>query len=189
MEEIMKKFDLTDAEIADFWANAQIVSFSKKQHLLEEKQVNRYLYLMKKGVVRSYVTDAEGKDYSKAFFYAKTQDFVASFTSFKFQKPSNHFLEAIVDCEVWTWHHSYIHQKLVNDFRFYRFFRYCTDALFIRWEDREISMLRSTPEERYIQFKKENPDLTHAIPLRHIATYLGITPETLSRIRKRTGND
>jgi CRP/FNR family transcriptional regulator, anaerobic regulatory protein len=185
MDEIMKKFDLTDAEIADFWANAQIVKFPKKQHLLEEKQINRHLYLMREGVVRSYVTDAEGKDHSKAFFYAKTNDFVASFSSFKFQSPSNHFLEAIVDSEVWAWHYSYIHERLTSDFRFYRFFRYCTDALFMRWEDREISMLRSTPEERYLLFKKENPDLTAEIPLRHLATYLGITPETLSRIRKR----
>ncbi len=189
MNEIMKKFDLTDAEIDSFWANAQLVKFAKKQHLLEEKQINRYLYMVKRGVIRSYVKDSEGNDYSKAFFYAKTQDFVASFSSFKFQKPSNHFLEAVVDSEVWAWHYTYIHDKLVADFRFYRFFRYCTDNLFIRWEEREISMLRETPEERYLVFQAENPDLIHTIPLRYIATYLGITPETLSRIRKRVSNE
>jgi CRP-like cAMP-binding protein len=189
INDIMKKLDLTEAEIEDFWANAQLVKFAKKQHLLEEKQINRYLYLMKEGVVRSYVTDAEGKDYSKAFFHAKNLDFVASFSSFKFQVPSNQFLEAIVDCEVWAWHYSYIHEKLTSDFKFYRFFRYCTDTLFIRWENREIRMLRTTPEERYLLFKEENPDLINTVPLQHIATYLGITPETLSRIRKRIGSE
>jgi CRP-like cAMP-binding protein len=189
MNEIMKKFDLTDAEINDFWANAQRVSFKKKQVILEENQINRYLYLVQEGVIRSFVTDKEGKDYTKAFFYAATNDFVASFSSFKFQKPSNHFLEAVVDCEVLAWHYNYIHDKLTSDFRFYRFFRYCTDTLFIRWEDREIRMLRTTPEERYLLFKTENPDLINTIPLYHIATYLGITAETLSRIRKRIGTE
>jgi CRP-like cAMP-binding protein len=187
INEIMKKFDLMDDEIEQFWSNAQLVKFPKKQHLLEENQINRYLYMVKEGVIRSYVTDTDGKDYSKAFFYAKTHDFVASFSSFKFQKPSNHFLEAIVNSEVWAWHYSYIHEKLTTNFRFYRFFRYCTDTLFMRWEDREIGMMRSTPEERYLQFKAENPDLIHTIPLRYIPTYLGITPETLSRIRKKIG--
>jgi CRP-like cAMP-binding protein len=185
MNELLKKFGYSDLEIEDLWANAQTVKYRKKELLLEENQVNRYLYLMKKGVVRSYITDKEGKDYTKAFFYGKTQDFVAAFTSFKFQKPSNQFLEAITDCEVLAWHYSYIHDKITSDFRFYKFFRYCTDLHFMRWEEKEIHMLRSTPEERYLAFREENPDLINTIPLQHIATFLGITPETLSRIRKR----
>jgi CRP-like cAMP-binding protein len=185
MDEIMKKFELTDAEIADFWANAQIVVYRKKQVLLEVNQVNRYLYLVKQGIIRSFVTDKEGNDYTNAFYYAKSEDFVASFTSFKFQKPSIHCLEAVVDSEVWAWHYSYIHDRLTNDFRFYRFFRYCTDGLFVRFEERETGLLLMTPEERYLHFVAENPDSSQIIPLQNLATYLGITPETLSRIRKR----
>jgi CRP-like cAMP-binding protein len=187
MNDIMKKFDISDAEIEEFWSNAQSVSYRKKQHLLEENQVNRYLYLVKSGIVRSYVTDKEGRDFTNAFFYAKTQDFVASFSSFKFQKPSIHCLEAVVDTEVWAWHYSYIHEKLARDLNFYRFFRYCTDGLFIRFEERETRMFRCTPEERYRLFVAENPDTFSSIPLQNLATYLGVTPETLSRIRKRIG--
>jgi CRP-like cAMP-binding protein len=189
MEALMKKFELTEDDIRAFRANAQIVKFRKKELLLEENQINRYLYMMKDGVIRSYVIDKEGKDYTKSFFYSQNQDFAFSYPSFMFQEPSNLFLEAIMDCEVWAWHHSYIHEKLNNDFRFFRFFRHCTDLLYVRFEQKDIRMLRSTPEERYIMFKKENPDLINAIPLRYIATYLGITPETLSRIRKRVGNE
>jgi CRP-like cAMP-binding protein len=187
MNELMKKFELTDLEIESFWLNAQLVKFRKKQLLLEEGQINRHLYMVKSGIVRSYVTDKEGKDYTKSFFYGTTQDFVASFPSFKFQEPSKHFLEAITDCEVWAWHYSYIFDKLANDFGFHRFFRYCTDKLYIRFEEKEILMLRATPEERYLLFKDEHPNLINIIPLHYIATYLGITPETLSRIRKRVG--
>ncbi len=189
MEALMKKFEHTDDDIKAFWANAQIVKFRKKELLLEENQINRYLYMMKEGVIRSYVIDKEGKDYTKSFFYSQNQDFAFSYPSFMFQEPSNLFLEAIIDCEVWAWHHSYIHEKLNNDFRFFRFFRHCTDLLYVRFEQKDIRMLRSTLEERYIMFKEENPDLINTIPLRYIATYLGITPETLSRIRKRIGNE
>jgi CRP-like cAMP-binding protein len=189
MKELLKRFEYTDEEIEDFWANAQIVKFRKKELLLEEKQINRHLYMMKEGIVRSYVTDKEGKGYTKAFFYGKSQDFVASFPSFKFQEPSNHFLEAITDTEVWAWHYTYIFDKLANDFRFHRFFRYCTDKLYIRFEEKEIIMLRTTPEERYILFKKEHPDLINTVPLHYIASFLGVTAETLSRIRKRVGNE
>jgi CRP-like cAMP-binding protein len=189
MNELLKKFEHTDVEIEDFWANAQIVKFRKRDLLLEENQINRYLYMMKEGVVRSYVTDTEGKDYTKSFYCAKYQDFASSFSSFMFQEPSKYFLEAIVDTEVWAWHYSYIFDKLANDFRFYRFFRHCTDKLYVRFEEKEISSLRHTPEERYILFKQKHPDLITIIPLQHLASFLGITPETLSRIRKRVGNE
>jgi CRP/FNR family transcriptional regulator, anaerobic regulatory protein len=186
--ELMKKFDLSDSDIEDFWLNAQCVKFSKKQLLLEENQINRYLYMVKEGVIRSYGTDKAGNTYSKSFFYGPNQDFVASFSSFKFQEPSKFFLEAITDTEVWAWHYTYIFDKLVNDFRFHRFFRYCTDKLYFRLEEKEIIMLRTTPEERYLLFKNEHPKLIDTIPLHYIASYLGITPETLSRIRKRVGS-
>jgi CRP-like cAMP-binding protein len=189
MEELLKSFEYTDEEIKAFWANAQIIKFRKKAFLLEEGQINRHLYMIKEGIIRSFVTDKEGKDYTKSFFYGKSQDFVASFPSFKFQVPSKHYLETITDTEVWAWHYSYIFDKLANDFRFHRFFRYCTDILYIRFEEKEITMLRTTPEERYILFKKEHPDLINTIPLYYIATYLGITAETLSRIRKRVGSE
>jgi CRP/FNR family transcriptional regulator, anaerobic regulatory protein len=189
MNELLQEFGFSEEEITIFWANAQSIVVPKRDILLRENQINRYLYFVKKGVIRAYVTDKEGKDYTKSFFYAAKQDFALSYPSFMFQQPSNLFLEAVMDSEVWAWHYSYIHKKLETDFRFFRFFRHCTDLLYVRFEQKDIRMLRSTPEERYIFFREEHPDLIHTIPLHYIATYLGITAETLSRIRKRVGNE
>jgi CRP-like cAMP-binding protein len=185
MKDLLTQFDFTEPEIEAFLSNAQNVKFRKKDILLEENQVCRYLYFVKEGVIRSYVTDKEGKEFTKSFFYAQKQDFATSFPSFMAQKPSILFLEAVTDTEVLAWHHSYIHEKLNSDFRFFRFFRHCTDLLYLRFEQKDICMLRSTPEERYLTFKEEYPELISSVPLHYIATYLGITPETLSRIRKR----
>jgi CRP-like cAMP-binding protein len=77
---------------------------------------------------------------------------------------------------------------LANDFRFHHFLRHHTDNIYVRFEEKEIRMLRTTPEERYLLFMEEHAEVVHDIPLQHIATYLGITAETLSRIRKRVGN-
>ncbi len=60
------------------------------------------------------------------------------------------------------------------------------EQLFLYKEAREASLLLDSPEERYLQFIRERPDLLQRVPLRHIASYLGITPEALSRIRRRT---
>jgi CRP-like cAMP-binding protein len=188
MNDLLKQFGFSDLEIESFWGNAQKISFRKRDIFLEENQVCRYLYFVKEGVTRSYVTDTEGKEYTKSFLYAARGDLSISFPSFMFQQPSNLFLEAVTDCELLAWHHSYIHEKLENDFRFFRFFRHCTDLLYVRFEQKEINMLRATPDERYLIFKQEHPTLINTVPLHYIATYLGITAETLSRVRKRVGN-
>lgn len=60
------------------------------------------------------------------------------------------------------------------------------EQLFLYKEAREASLLLDSPEDRYLQFVRERPDLLQRVPLRHIASYLGITPEALSRIRRRT---
>ncbi len=185
MNALLKQFGFSALEIEEFWANAQCIAIRKRYRLLEENQINRYLYLVKEGVVRGFVTDNAGKTYTKSFFYGINQDFALSYPSFMLQEPSLLSLEAVVDSEVWAWHRRYIQEKLNNDDRFFRFFRHCTDLLCFAFELKEIRMLRSTPEEHYLLFREEHPELINTVPLHYIATYLGIAAETLSRIRKR----
>ncbi len=181
----LKKFGFSDIEIEAFWANAQCLSFRKRQVLLEENQVNRYLYLVKEGVIRSFVIDNKGNTHTKSFFSSLNKDFAFSFPSFILQEPSLFSMDAVVDSEVWAWHNDYIFEILSKDIRFFNFFRYQLGRLFHTLELKEIRMLRLTREEHYIICLKENPELLNIVPLHYIASYLGITSETLSRIRKR----
>ncbi len=189
MNELLMRFGFTEAEITDFWANGQTIKYHKRDLLVEDNQINRYLYLVKTGVIRAYVTDNEGKQYTKSFFFGAKKDLAFSYRSFTLQEPSNIVLEAVTDCEVCAWAHSYIQKLLDNDVRFFKYYKYCTDTLYFRFEKRETYLLRATPEERYLDFIKTNPQLINIIPLQHIASFLGVTPETLSRIRKRLGNN
>lgn len=185
MNTILKEFGFSDAEINKFWANAQCVTYHKRQLLLEENQVNRYLYLVKEGIIRSFVTDAKGKTYTKNFFSSLDPHFAVFFPSFLLQEPSLFSIDAVVDSEVWAWHSDYILELIASDVRFINFFRYYLGRLFYQLELKEIRMLRTDREEHYLLFKKERPELINTVPLHYIASYLGITSETLSRIRKR----
>ncbi len=185
MNILLKKFGFTEAEIADFWANAQCVTFHKRQLLLEENQVNHYLYLVKEGIFRSFVTDDKGKTFTKNFFSSSNPNFTVFFPSFLLQEPSLFSIDAVVDSEVWAWHSDYILELIASDVRFINFFRYHVGHLFYLLELKEIRMLRSEREEHYLLLKKERPEVVKAVPLHYIASYLGITSETLSRIRKR----
>lgn len=184
MNTILKTFGFSVSEIDAFWTNAQSVSFRKRQLLLEENQVNRYLYLVKEGVIRSFVTDNNGKAYTKDFFSSSNPDFALSFPSFLLQEPSLFSMDAVVDSEVWAWHSDYIFE-ISTDVRFFNFFRHQLGRLFYLLELKEIRMLRSNREDHYLLFKQERPELINNIPLHYIASYLGVTTETLSRIRKR----
>lgn len=188
MDITLKKFGFSDAEINEFWANAQSVTYLKRQLLLEENQVNRYLYLVKEGVIRSFVSDGKGKTYTKNFFSSTNPNFAVSFPSFLLKEPSLFSIDAVVDSEVWAWHSDYIHEIISSDIRFFNFFRYYLGRLFYQLEVKEIRMLRSDREEHYLLFKKERPEVVKTVPLHYIASYLGITAETLSRIRKRVDN-
>ena len=185
MNILLKKFGFTETEIANFWANAQCVTFHKRQLLLEENQINRYLYLVKEGIIRSFVTDDKGKTYTKNFFSSLDSDFAVFFPSFLLQEPSLFSMDAVVDSEVWAWHSDYILELIASDVRYINFFRYHLGRLFYLLELKEIRMLRSDREEHYLLFKKERPEVAKTVPLHYIASYLGITSETLSRIRKR----
>ena len=63
--------------------------------------------------------------------------------------------------------------------------RITCENLFIKKAERELSLLNDTPEERYLKIFKQRPELIEKIPLKYIASYIGITPQALSRIRRR----
>lgn len=170
--------------------NAQILSliksedlhFPPKTILLEEGKVADKLYLIKKGCLRLFFNN-DGREITLQFFFEG--DFVASFDSFLLQEPSLLSLESIEATEVSAIKKedflNLIEQspaaraeyeaKLIERFRAYR-------LLF-------LSRIRDTPQQRYEALLKDHPDIIQRVPQHHIATYLGITPVSLSRIRNR----
>ncbi len=158
------------------------LSIPSKTILLEEGKIADRLYLIRKGCLRLFFYN-EGKDITFQFFFEG--DFVASFDSLYRRKPSLFSLESIEPTEVSTikrddFYHlieqapslkQIYEEKLIDRFHVYQ-------QLF-------LSRIKNTPQQRYEELLKEYPDIIQRVPQHYIASYLGITPVSLSRIRKR----
>jgi CRP/FNR family transcriptional regulator, anaerobic regulatory protein len=147
-------------------------TFDKNDFLTREGQVERYIYFICEGIVRVFFTDKD-KEISLDFAFEGT--FTTSYASFLQQQPSVIYIEALTE-------------KL---YRFYdqsqkaeRIGRLIAEANYIRKNNREISFLKFTAKERYLQLLEEHPKLVQEIPIKFLASYLGIKPESLSRIRR-----
>lgn len=167
------------------WASslkAEYLSIPPKTILLEEGKVADKLFLIRKGCLRLFFYH-EGKDITFQFFFEG--DFVASFDSLYTQRPSLFSLESIEPTEIniITRENFYklveenplikkkYEEKLIERFHVYQ-------QLF-------LSRIKNTPRQRYEELLKEYPDIIQRVPQHYIASYLGITPVSLSRIRNR----
>jgi CRP-like cAMP-binding protein len=154
-----------------------------KTILLREGDIARQAYYIKKGCARLWFND-NGKDITFQFFFEGQG--VSSMESFRTGRPSLFHLETLEPCELLTITKADF-EKLVAEaagFRetleeniYQRLEHYC--SLF-------LSRIRDTPEQRYRRLLKEHPEIVQRIPQHYIASYLGITPVSLSRIRART---
>lgn len=153
-----------------------------KTTLLCEGEVSKYIYFIRKGVLRMWF-NKDGKDITFQFFMENSA--VASIDSFFHQIPSLFYIESIEECEVLTIDKATFDKLLQTmpemkddfiDFLTSRFQNYA--HLF-------LSRIKDTPEERYHELLKHHPEIVLRVPQHYIASYLGITSVSLSRIRNR----
>ena len=158
------------------------VRLRKKEHYLREGEVcTRYGFIMK-GCVRLYFL-ADGEEICKDLLFEKT--FAGSLASFTLQKPAFFHIAAIEDTLLLEIHRHDLLYLFEHYSCWQKLGRIMAEGLAIRKELREISFLRDSPEERYRKLLEEQPMVLQRVPLQYIASYLGMKPETLSRIRKK----
>lgn len=162
------------------------ISISKNEFLLTEGQVcNQYLFL-ESGFMRAYTYDVDGNDITTGFYAAGQIVFeVASFFN---RMPSAENIQAITNC-----HGRYISFNELNDLfhtlpEFREFGRSVLVKGFAALKVRMLSMINQTAEQRYAALLQNSPEVFKHTPLKHIASYLGITDTSLSRIRKQQVN-
>ena len=111
--------------------------------------------------------------------------YLTSYDSFLQRSPSRCAVEALTNMVVWQIHYDDL-QDVYNTSPIGNLIgRLTVENIYLAKSNKEFSYLSESPEERYLKLMKEQPDLFQFVPLKHIATYLGITPQALSRIRKR----
>jgi CRP-like cAMP-binding protein len=177
-----KIMPLTDEEAAAIIETVNIQQYKKGAILLREGQISMSAFFVLEGCVRQFcLVDGEDKTIN---FFTENQ-WVISMTSISQQIPSGHFMECCIDSTL------VVGNREKEEYLYSRFpklesvSRKVMEKVFAEQQEIMASYATDTPEQRYIKLLKSRPDLFQKIPQYHIASYIGVKPESLSRIRKR----
>lgn len=187
MEDLRRSIETVIPLTEDLWERVEkmaiIREYQKGGCILSSGEICRHSYFLHKGLVKMYYLK-EGKEHIGDFFLEG--DFFSDHTSFLSQKPSRFYLEAIEPVTVYLipYHEQYNlweEQPLMGE----RFRRIMAETYFVEFADRIWGNLIDSPEEKYIRLQAEKPRWLERIPQYLIASYLGVTPVGLSKIRRR----
>jgi len=181
LKNISRFIQLTPKETDYFFSLVQIKKLKKRQYLLQEGEICRYEYFINKGCLRAYYTDEKGQEHIAQF--AIEDWWIGDMYSFLTATPARLNIDALEDTEVIYFDQPSIEKLYVEVPKFERFFRLIVQNAFIATQRRVIESLSLTADERYCRFIEQYPLMEQRLPLKQIASYLGITPESLSRIR------
>jgi CRP-like cAMP-binding protein len=179
---IGKRIALTDEEFDQCISFFIPKSIRKKQFLLQEREVCKHLAFVVRGCLRSYTVDREGEEHIVQF--AMEDWWISDLQSFLSEKPSSYTIDALEDSEILLLERENRDKLLETLPKLERFFRILLESNYIASHQRIEESLSDSAEERYLKFTKTYPQLIQRIPQGHVASYLGITPQSLSRIRK-----
>jgi CRP-like cAMP-binding protein len=157
--------------------------FPKGDHFLTEYQICRYLGFISRGLVRYYI-NADGED--KTYYFGKEGDFVCDYESFLPQKPSNKNIQVLEDSSIYIINYQGLQSVYDHLNQGDRFGRIGIEQVFVNILQQLTSFYNDPPELRYKQFLENYPDISQRIPQYYIASYVGIKPQSLSRIRNRS---
>ena len=183
IENITKYIRLTPSESEFVISLMEKRTIAKKQYLLRTGEICRYDYFIAKGCVKVCYTDEKGIECIIKF--APENWWVIDLDSFLNGKPSFFYIQTIEDVELYQLSRSNYELLNKNLPQFQKFSNERWQQGFISLQQRIMQNLSMSAEERYHQFINKYPGLEQRIPLKLIASYLGITPEFLSMLRKK----
>jgi CRP-like cAMP-binding protein len=154
----------------------------KKQYLLQEGDACKYLAFVELGLLRSYNVD--DKEVEHMLQFAWEGWWISDTYSFLSGEPAAYNIDAIDDAELLLITLPHFEEMMLQVPKMERYFRILFQKNIISKERRLLSSISLPAEEKYKQLVDTNPELVQRIPQNLIASYLGVTPETLSRIRK-----
>jgi CRP-like cAMP-binding protein len=189
-DNIMDLKDIVTAaipELRDYWPEVKVLfNFSRipeKTTLLEEGDVSKYLYIVSMGCLRLFVIKEDGREVTAQFFFENQM--VASMESAFTGRPGRMYLESIEETELVIIRLSDF-KKITERFPgVEKFLINFLQQRLLYYTDLYTSFILNTPEERYEKLLKDNREMIERVPHHYIASYLGITPVSLSRIRSR----
>jgi CRP-like cAMP-binding protein len=174
--------NFNEEDLTIFLSCLEPKAIKKHDFFVREGELCNYVAFINKGSVR-ITYNKDGEEQVGGFFVKG--DWVSEYGSFLGRQPSVYSINAIENTELFLLNYDKMQQLYDRGKPFERFGRIVAEQLFLITVERQISFLLQTPEERYRKLLEDQPHLFNLVSLKQIASFLGIKPESLSRIRKR----
>jgi CRP-like cAMP-binding protein len=154
----------------------------RKENILEAGEVCRYYTFILSGCLRLYITDQTGKEHN--ILFAAEHDWISDIASFHSMTPSQSTIQAVENSEIIQIAQQDLYFLYITILKLDRVFKVIAEEKYVELQNRVFFTISSTGQQRYVTFLKQYPHLANRLPNTQIASYLGITPEFLSMIRK-----
>jgi len=187
LNNIFGKTEMTKEEKEITISKFKQVTFDKNGFLLEEGKKANHYWFIQEGFVRSYVIDTEGNDITTNFY--SVGDIVIDWPSFFLRNPTRENIQALSDCVCWQLDFDTFQELFHNIRNFREQGRTTLVGSYFALKRHNISMIADQAKDRYLNLLKEKPHIIQNVSLKHIATFLGITDTSLSRIRKEIASE
>lgn len=186
MNNLKKFFEKINPDVTQDWTYLESLvaerTFAKNFIITQQNEVEDYVNFITDGVARIYY-DGGSKQTTVNFGFKG--EFLTSYHSFLSRTPSKYAIETITDVRLMSISYENL-QKIYEDVKVGNYIsRKIIEANFLLKEKRELDLLTKTPTEYYLYLLKEHPEYIQQIPLNYLASYIGVTPQALSRIRKK----
>ncbi|MBF8150638.1 Crp/Fnr family transcriptional regulator [Winogradskyella sp. F6397] len=188
MEQIKAHLDqiatISQADWDFFTSKLQRRVIKKKSIFLKVNEIENHISFIESGVVRLFIPK-DNPDKEITFGFSFKDQFISAYDSFLTQTPSAYQLQALSETSLLSITYSDLQDVYKTTQIGNLIGRLTAERLFLLKSSREQNLLNLTAEERYLKLFKERPELLKIIPLKYISSYIGITAQALSRIRKR----
>ena len=183
-QEYIKKFGrINDDIIVGLKTNFKKIHLSKKEKFASDGEYARKIGFLETGIIRSFIRSSEGNEYTKQFFIAPS--FVGAYSSLITKQPNRIIQQALTDCTIWVADYSSIEALYEQYHELESMGRKIAEYYYLEKEQSIIEMALYDAKKRYLLLRSRFPNLEKQVQQSFIASYLGVFPTQLSRIRKK----
>lgn len=169
---------LTPEEYHEIFCHVTIRNYAKGEYFLKAGMIAEKIGFITNGLVRYF----EDEEHTK--YFAKEDDFITELESFNGRTPSTDSIQAVTDCRIIYFSRESFHASMASVPAFVPIVQRITESCLLKKLNHKAPFLIQDASTRYENFLRDHPDICMRAPLGYIASYLGITPQSLSRIRK-----
>ena len=175
--------DIGIADLKDIFDAVSTKKLKAGEYFIKEGSIRKNAAYIKKGLLRAYLINQKGEEITTLVRWE--DEIIASHDIILHNRPSRFYYQALEDSELLVIDYDLVQKIMQNNPKLEQSRKYFLTKMIKESMERVESFVLLTPEERYIDFVKQKPDIVNRVPDKYIANILGITPVSLSRIRKR----